>query len=168
MTPDGAAPPSNPFPGSVVYSVGHRNVEGLAFDSSQRLWASEFGSTQWDELNRIEPGGNYGWPQLEGRGGGGGFVQPVAQWPTAEASPSEITIVGDVIYMAVLGGQRLWQIPIIGAGVAEPVALLQGTYGRLRAIRQAPDRSLWITTSNRDGRISPKPGDDRIPRVIMA
>jgi glucose/arabinose dehydrogenase len=166
MTPDGATPPGNPFPGPLVYSVGHRNVEGLAFDSSQRLWASEFGSTQWDEPNRIEPGRNYGWPQIEGRGGNGGLVQPVAQWPTAEASPSGITIVGDVIYVAALHGQRLWQIPIRGAGAGEPVPLLRGEYGRLRTVRQASDGSLWITTSNWDGRISPKPGDDRILRVI--
>jgi glucose/arabinose dehydrogenase len=167
MTPEGQAPPDNPFPGSLVYSLGHRNVEGLAFDSSQRLWASELGENQWDELNRIEPGGNYGWPQIEGRGGDGDFVQPVAQWPTAEASPSGITIVGDVIYMAALRGQRLWQIPIRGPGVGEPVASLQGEYGRLRTPRQAPDGSLWITTSNRDGRNTPKPGDDHILRVTL-
>jgi glucose/arabinose dehydrogenase len=165
MTPDGKAPPDNPFPGSLVYSMGHRNVEGLAFDSSQRLWASELGNTKWDELNRIQPGGNYGWPQIEGTGGDGEFVQPLAQWPTADASPSGITIVGDVVYMAALRGQRLWQIPIMEARVGDPVASLETEYGRLRTVRQAPDGSLWITTSNRDGRISPKPGDDRILRV---
>jgi glucose/arabinose dehydrogenase len=90
MTPDGAPAEGNPFPGSVVYSLGHRNVQGLAFDSRDRLWASEFGSDAWDELNLIRPGGNYGWPQVEGRGGGGEFVQPAAQWPVDEASPSGI------------------------------------------------------------------------------
>ena len=179
MTPAGTAPPDNPFPGSLVYSMGHRNVEGIAFDSSQRLWASELGETLWDEINRIEPGGNYGWPQVEGMGqngdanaaataaASGEFVRPAAVWPTADASPSGITIVGDVIYMASLRGQRLWEIPIMESRVGEPVAVLQTTYGRLRTPRQAPDGSLWITTSNRDGRVSPKPGDDRILRVSL-
>jgi glucose/arabinose dehydrogenase len=175
MTPDGTAPPDNPFPDSLVYSMGHRNVEGIAFDSSQQLWASEFGNTLWDEINRIEPGGNYGWPEVEGMGqngdanagASGEFIRPAAVWPTADASPSGITIVDDVIYMAALRGQRLWEIPIMEGRVGEPVAVLQGTYGRLRTPRQAPDGSLWITTSNRDGRISPKPGDDRILRVTL-
>ena len=176
MTPDGTAPPDNPFPGSIVFSMGHRNVQGIAFDSSQRLWASELGNTLWDELNRIQPGGNYGWPQVEGMGqddanaaasGSGGFIQPAAVWRTADASPSGIAIVGDVVYIAALRGQRLWQIPITGSGVGEPVASLQGEHGRLRTPRQAPDGSLWITTSNRDGAISPNDGDDRILRVTL-
>jgi glucose/arabinose dehydrogenase len=175
MTPDGTPPPDNPFPGSLVYSMGHRNVQGIAFDSSQRLWASELGNTLWDELNRIRPGGNYGWPQVEGMGenanaaanGSGGFIQPAAVWPTADASPSGITIVGDVIYMAALRGQRLWEIPITEGGVGEPVPALQGEHGRLRTPRQAPDGSLWITTSNRDGGISPSREDDRILRVTL-
>jgi aldose sugar dehydrogenase len=93
MSPDGTPAPGNPFPGSIAYSLGHRNVQGLAFDSQNRLWASEFGSDEWDELNLIWPGDNYGWPQTEGRGGdaqaaGLGldapFVQPAAQWPVAD------------------------------------------------------------------------------------
>jgi glucose/arabinose dehydrogenase len=168
MTPDGTPAPGNPFPGSLVYSLGHRNVQGLAFDSRNRLWASEYGANTWDELNLIRPGGNYGWPQVEGGGGGAGFVQPAAQWPVADASPSGITIVDDVVYMAALRGQRLWQIPIQGDGVAPPVAFLQGARGRLRTVEQAPDGSLWVTTSNLDGRGTPAPGDDRILRVTLS
>lgn len=168
MTPEGAPAPGNPLPNSIVYSLGHRNVQGLAFDSEDRLWASEYGANAWDELNLIRPGGNYGWPQVEGRGGGGQFVQPAAQWPVADASPSGITIVDDVVYMAALRGQRLWRIPIVGDGVGEPAAFLQGEHGRLRGVEQASDGSLWVTTSNLDGRGTPAPGDDRILRVTLS
>jgi glucose/arabinose dehydrogenase len=168
MAPDGSPAPGNPFPGSVVYSLGHRNVQGLAFDSRDRLWASEYGANTWDELNLIRPGGNYGWPSVEGRGGDGEFVQPAAVWPVDEASPSGIAIVDDVVYMAALRGERLWQIPIQGDGVGEPVARFEDEHGRLRTVEPAPDGSLWITTSNHDGRGEPRPGDDRILRATLS
>jgi aldose sugar dehydrogenase len=167
MTPDGTPAPGNPFPGSIVYSLGHRNIEGLGFDSQNRLWASEFGADAWDEPNLIQPGGNYGWPQVEGRDGSGQFVQPAAQWPVAEASPAGIAIVDDVVYVAALRGQRLWQIPIEDEGVGEPVASLVGAHGRLRGVEQAPDGSLWVTSSNLDGGGQPAPRDDRILRVTL-
>lgn len=167
MTPAGEPAPGNPFPGSLVYSYGHRNVQGLAFDSQGRLWAAEFGSDEWDELNLIRPGGNYGWPLVEGRSRGGSFVQPEAVWRPAEASPSGIAIVDDVVYMAALRGERLWQIPIRGDTVGEPIDYFTGELGRLRTVWPAPDGSLWLTTSNRDGRGEPRPGDDRIKRVVL-
>ncbi len=167
MTPDGEPAPGNPFPGSLVYSYGHRNVQGLAFDSKGRLWAAEYGEDRWDELNLIRPGGNYGWPLVEGRGGGGEFIQPVAQWRPAEASPSGIAIVNDVVYMAALRGERLWQIPIRGDTAGDPIDYFVGELGRLRSVRAAPDGSLWLMTSNRDGRGEPRPGDDRIVRVML-
>jgi glucose/arabinose dehydrogenase len=167
MTPDGEPAPGNPFPGSLVYSYGHRNVQGLAFDSKGRLWAAEHGEDRWDELNLIRPGGNYGWPLVEGRGGGGRFVQPAAQWRPAEASPSGIAIVNDVVYMAALRGQRLWQIPIRGDTAGDPTDYFVDQLGRLRTVWPAPDGSLWLMTSNRDGRGEPRPGDDRIVRVVL-
>jgi glucose/arabinose dehydrogenase len=167
MTPDGAPAPGNPFPDSVVYSLGHRNVQGLAWDSQDRLWASEYGADARDELNLIQPGGNYGWPEVEGRGDGP-FRQPAAVWPVADASPSGLAIIDEIAYMAATRGERLWQIPIAGDGTGEPVAALQGEYGRLRSVEQAPDGSLWVTTTNRDGRGEARPGDDRILRVMIS
>jgi glucose/arabinose dehydrogenase len=167
MTPDGQPAPGNPFPGSLVYSLGHRNVEGLAFDSRGRLWASEFGDKAEDELNLIRPGGNYGWPVVEGSSDDPRFVAPMAVWPVADSSPSGIAIVDDVVYMAALRGQRLWRIPITGDSVGTPQAFLQGEHGRLRSVARAPDGSLWIGTSNLDKLGRPGPGDDRVLRVVV-
>ncbi|WP_406384188.1 PQQ-dependent sugar dehydrogenase [Streptomyces sp. NBC_01618] len=166
MTPDGQPLHGNPAADSVVYSYGHRNVQGLAWDERKQLWASEFGQDTWDELNRIVPGGNYGWPEVEGKAGKKGFIDPVAQWKTSEASPSGIAFAEGSIWMAALRGKRLWRIPLSGRGdgelVAAPQAFLKGTYGRLRTVLAAGGNKLWLVTSNTDTRGTPKPGDDRI------
>lgn len=166
ITPDGEPAPGNPFDGSPVYSLGHRNVQGLAWDSRGQLWASEFGQNEWDELNRIEPGANYGWPVVEGRAGDDRFVDPVRQWSTDKASPSGIAVAGGSVFMAGLRGARLWQIPIPEGEAGRPRALMRD-YGRLRAVTVAPDGSLWVLTNNRDGRGSPRPGDDKVVRVTL-
>ncbi|MFR9755301.1 PQQ-dependent sugar dehydrogenase [Streptomyces sp. TR06-5] len=164
MTPDGAAPErGNPLEGSVVYSWGHRNVQGLAWDDAGRLWASEFGQDTWDELNLIEPGGNYGWPEVEGRAGEPGFRDPVAQWRPAEASPSGLAIVRGSAWLASLRGERLWRVPLHGREpVAAPQDFLEGRWGRLRTVVEAPGGGLWLTTSETDTRGTPEQGDDRI------
>ncbi|WP_416529944.1 PQQ-dependent sugar dehydrogenase [Streptomyces coelicoflavus] len=163
MTPDGEPAPGNPFPDSPVYSYGHRNVQGLAWDDKQRLFASEFGQDTWDELNAIKPGDNYGWPEAEGRGGGSGFHDPLAQWHTDEASPSGIAYAEGSVWMAGLRGERLWRIPLKGTEAsAEPQAFLEGEYGRLRTVAPAGGDKLWLVTSNTDGRGDAKGDDDRI------
>ncbi|WP_327724946.1 PQQ-dependent sugar dehydrogenase [Streptomyces europaeiscabiei] len=163
MTPDGEPAPGNPFDNSVVYSYGHRNVQGLAWDGKQRLWASEFGQNTWDELNQIKPGGNYGWPEVEGRGGKSGYIDPVAVWKTDEASPSGIAMAEGSVWMAGLRGQRLWRIPLDGTKTsADPQAFLEGDYGRLRTVVSAGGDKLWLVTSETDGRGSPEGGDDKI------
>jgi glucose/arabinose dehydrogenase len=151
ITPDGDPAPGNPFGGSPIWSLGHRNVQGLAWDSRKRLWASEFGQNTFDELNLIEPGKNYGWPEVEGRAGNPDFVDPVAQWPTSEMSPSGIAVGPDgAVYMAALRGQSVWRVPVGADGTAgTPTRHLQGTYGRIRDIHFVGDR-VWITTSNND------------------
>ncbi|WP_030258113.1 PQQ-dependent sugar dehydrogenase [Streptomyces violens] len=167
MTPDGEPAHGNPSAGSVVYSYGHRNVQGLAWDADKRLWASEFGQNTWDELNRIRPNGNYGWPEAEGRSGGdSSHVQPVEQWRTADASPSGIAYAKGSIWMAGLRGERLWRIPLRGTEpVAKPQAFLEGKYGRLRTVLPTGDGGLWLVTNETDKRGTPEKGDDRILRL---
>ena len=169
LTPDGAVPPGNPFGDSLVWSMGHRNVQGLAFDAEGRLFASEFGQNTWDELNLIQAGANYGWPTVEGKSDDPRFTPPLVQWATSDASPSGIAIVGDAVVIAALKGERLWVVPYTASGatvtVDEPVALLRGEYGRLRNVSVAPDGSVWVLTNATDGRGDPHPGDDRILRL---
>ncbi len=162
VEPDGSIPADNPTPGSPVYSMGHRNVQGLAWDAEGRLWASEFGQNTWDELNLIVPGGNYGWPLVEGLGDRDDFVDPVATWRTHEASPSGIAIVGDVVLIANLRGEVLRTV-----SVDDPTAQREhfaGVYGRLRDVVLGPDGAVWFLTNNTDGRGDPRSGDDRILR----
>ncbi|MFJ9031109.1 PQQ-dependent sugar dehydrogenase [Streptomyces sp. NPDC102274] len=169
MTPDGQPVHGNPEANSIVYSLGHRNVQGLAWDSDKRLWASEFGQNTWDELNLIEPGKNYGWPDVEGKAGEPGFVDPVAQWRTDEASPSGIAYAEGSIWMAALRGERLWRIPLAGReSAAAPQAFVEGEYGRLRTVLSVGGDKVWLVTSNTDGRGTPKPGDDRILLLEVA
>ncbi|MFC6162289.1 PQQ-dependent sugar dehydrogenase [Kribbella sp. NPDC058693] len=166
ITTDGKAAPGNPD-GRVWITKGHRNVQGLAFDGNQ-LYAAEFGQNTWDELNVITPGSNYGWPAAEGISQLDGMTDPIAQWHTADASPSGIAFAQGHIFMASLRGERLWAIPVAdGKRIGEPQAFFTNKYGRLRTVEVAPDGSLWVTTSNTDGRGQPRDGDDRILRVTI-
>lgn len=169
MTPEGEPAHGNPEADSVVYSYGHRNVQGLAWDTDKRLWASEFGQDTWDELNRIEPGKNYGWPDAEGTAGKERFVDPVEQWKPEDASPSGIAYAKGSIWMAGLRGERLWRIPLDGTRSAgKPQSFLDGKYGRLRSVVATDDGGLWVTTSNTDGRGKPGAEDDRILRLEIS
>ena len=161
---DGTPADGNPTAGSPVWSLGHRNVQGLAWDASGRLFATEFGQNTFDEVNLIQPGKNYGWPSVEGTGNNSAFVNPLVTWRTSESSPSGDAVSGDSLYVAALAGRRLWKIPITADGLGQPQALLNNQFGRLRTVITAPDGSLWVTTSNRDGRGSPAADDDRILR----
>lgn len=157
----------NPQAKSPVFTLGHRNVQGLALDSKGRVWASEFGERDADELNLLVPGGNYGWPEIEGRGQDPRFINPRTVWsPTSTASPSGIAIKKDVVYVASLRGERLWQVPIKGAATRDAKSWDLGDAGRLRTISLAPDGSLWVITSNTDGRGDPRPSDDKIIRLF--
>lgn len=163
MTPSGEPAPGNPFDDSVVYSYGHRNVEGLAFSPDGTLYATEFGGSEWDEINRIEAGRNYGWPEVEGFGEGDGYADPLLTWRPFEASPSGAEIAGGSLWVAALRGSRLWRVPLgRNHSLGTPEALFTEEYGRLRTVIRSPEGSLWVTTSNHDGRGDPAPRDDRI------
>ncbi|MBM7519425.1 PQQ-dependent sugar dehydrogenase [Nocardioides nitrophenolicus] len=168
ITADGQPAPGNPF-GDAVWSWGHRNVQGLAWDDEGLLWASEFGDAEADELNRIVPGEDYGWPVVEGTGGPAKYAQPLLTWSPDEASPSGLAYAGGYLWMAALNGERLWRIKVADGQVSDPTAYFTGEgakaageYGRLRTVVRAPDGRLWLSTSNEDGRGEPGPDDDRI------
>lgn len=163
ITADGDVPADNPFEDSPVYSYGHRNPQGLDWTAEGTLYSSEFGENAWDELNVIEPGGNYGWPEIEGIGDNEEYIDPVQQWQPADASPSAIEVHNDSLFMVALRGQRLWEIPL--SDVTTSTDSLTNEFGRLRDVTTAPDGSLWILTNNTDGVGEPTEGDDRLLRI---
>ncbi|MDX6240084.1 MAG: hypothetical protein QOG10_4904 [Kribbellaceae bacterium] len=167
---DGSVPSDNPF-GNRVWSYGHRNPQGLAFDSQGRLWQQEFGNSVMDETNIVVKGGNYGWPSCEGTSGTcgtAGFIAPIQTYPTANGSCSGISIVRDVLYIACLRGNRLYRANISGGDLVNVQSLLVGTYGRLRTVEPAPGGGLWLTTSNTGDKDSvPNNSNERIFQVTL-
>ena len=150
ITKTGAAAPGNPF-GTRIYSYGHRNVQGLAWDSAGNLWESEFGDATADEVNLIQPGKNYGWPTCEGTCSVSGMTNPKWTNTPANCSCSGIAIVNDTIYMGALRGTRLWRLEITGTNITNSQAFFVGTFGRIRAVTKVPsDNAIWFGTSNSD------------------
>jgi glucose/arabinose dehydrogenase len=191
ITPDGDPAPGNPTAGSPVWSLGHRNVQGVGWTEDGAMVASEFGQDTWDELNQILPGHNYGWPVVEGAGddaapgqplgdaAGGpvvedGFTSPLMVWPTRDASPSGLAVTADAVYLASLRGARLWRVPLTATGAASDgvvqvgvaQALLEAE-GRLRAVVADDGVTLWVLTHNTDGRGGPRDDDDRLLHVVI-
>jgi glucose/arabinose dehydrogenase len=163
INPDGTIPSDNPF-GNAVWSKGHRNPQGLDFDSQGRLWAAEFGNTVMDEVNLITRGGNYGWPSCEGTSGScGGFIAPKKTWPTNQASPSGLTIINDYVFVATTVGQRVYRMRIdANSNLVEQSQYFQGTYNRLRTVEVDAQGDIWLTTStDKDG----VAGNDRILHI---
>jgi glucose/arabinose dehydrogenase len=167
VTLDGDPAPGNPW-GNDNWTKGHRNVEGLAFAPNGDLWASEFGQDTWDELNHIVRGQNYGWPQSEGADGPGKSWDPLQQFRTDNCSPSGITVLDNRAWLGALHGKCLWSVVLYGPNRGRKTRYFHHQFGRLRAVKAAPDGSLWISTSNRDGRGNPGPTDDRILRVTIS
>ncbi|MFI2346005.1 PQQ-dependent sugar dehydrogenase [Streptomyces sp. NPDC019443] len=170
LTKDGKPAPGNPF-NNHIFSLGHRNPQGIAFDAQGRLWEAELGQSSKDELNLIKSGKNYGWPTCEGNCSVSGMTNPKKTWGVAEASPSGIAVVDGAVYMAALRGERLWQIPINAGNenVGTAKAHYVGTYGRLRAVTKVPgSNQLWLSTTNADGNGGEPAGSDKIFRVTIS
>jgi glucose/arabinose dehydrogenase len=169
VNPDGTIPADNPF-GNAVWSYGHRNPQGLAFDSRGRLWEQEFGNALMDETNLVVRGGNYGWPACEGTTGNcAGSVAPKYTYPTADGSCSGIAIVRDALYVACLRGTRLYRATITAdGGLSGMESFLSGTYGRLRTVEPTLDGHLWLSTSSVGDKDSiPGNSNERILRVTL-
>lgn len=166
---DGSIPSDNPF-GNALFSYGHRNVQGLAWDGSGRLWATEHGRSGvlsgLDELNLIEPGKNYGWPEIEGDEKQTGMVNPVIHSGASETwAPADAEFVEGSIFFAGLRGSTLYEAKLSETNVVSLVKHFSDEFGRLRGVRLGPDGLLYITTSNRDGRGQVRQGDDKLIRV---
>ncbi len=181
VTPEGEVPADNPFPGSPVYSYGHRNPQGLAWhpDSGQ-LFASEhgpsaeFGLSAYDEINVIGAGGNYGWPRAVGAPGLAGSLDPLVVWTETATPPAGLAFHRGDLYLATLASQALIRIELERRDSGHAVTGIarwfaegpeDGRLGRLRDVVAGPDGALYVLTSNRDGRGEPRPGDDRIYRL---
>ena len=165
ITGDGGIPDDNPFPGSPVYSLGHRNPQGLAWDDAGQLWATEHGAQATDELNLIRPGLNYGWPVITGDQTMTGMETAVVQSGRSTWAPSGLAYLDGRLYFAGLRGQSLYTVDL-----SADITLtrhLQGEFGRLREVVVGHDGSLYLLTSNRDGRGSPVPEDDRLIMVLV-
>ncbi|GLZ33317.1 oxidoreductase [Lentzea sp. NBRC 105346] len=144
-------PSGKPVGSTLVYSLGHRDPQGITWDPQGRMFVSESGESTFDELNRVEHGRNYGWPVCEGKCGKPGFVDPIVQWSTSEATPSDLGYFKGNLYMAGNIGKRLWKIPVKSGKAGTPEALFTGKYGKLRAVELAPDGTLWFSSTNGGG-----------------
>lgn len=174
---DGSIPDDNPFPGSPVYSYGFRNPQGLTWNPVNNImYATDHGSEAHDEINVIVPGGNYGWPLVIGDQESDeiSVQKPLIQTGKTTWAPSGISYLNQgpwqgQLLVGTLRGQQLKEIILSedGLAVQDIRSWIQGDYGRLREVIQAPDGSIYISTSNRDGRGGiPRPEDDRIIRLV--
>jgi glucose/arabinose dehydrogenase len=158
-----------------IVSIGHRNVQGLDWQPrTGRLFATEMGADDRDEVNVIRRGGNYGWPTVRGRDDGGGRFVPAA-WDTGSGNvaPSGATFVhrrgaawtGSFLF-GTLRGEHLARLRVSGTRVLGVERLYDERFGRIRNVVEGPDGALYLLTSNRDGRGDPSRSDDRIIRFV--
>lgn len=169
LTDDGAIPSDNPFK-NAVFSYGHRNPQGITWDSEGNLWVTEHGpsgtSTGNDELNKVEKGKNYGWPIIEGDETQAGMEKPILHSGSKETwAPSGIAYLRNRLIFTGLRGQSLYIAEVSGGTAKNLSTMLRQKYGRLRSVTVGQDNMLYITTNNGDGRGSKKPGDDKIIRI---
>lgn len=169
ITEDGSIPADNPF-GNAVYSYGHRNPQGIAWDNEGRLWSTEHGpsglQSGFDEVNLIKKGGNYGWPELKGDEEKVGMISPSIQSGADDTwAPAGLEYLNGSLFFAGLRGEALYEAKI-GSGYSLILKMHFGEeFGRLRAVRLGSDGFLYVTTSNRDGRGEVNVGDDKIIKI---
>lgn len=168
---DGRIPYDNPFPGSLVYSYGHRNPQGIDWHNPTRLlFSTEHGPVGRDELNIIRAGGNYGWPYVAGKSGGEHYIDPIIDFGPQSIAPSgaSFAVTGpkevlNNLFIACLRGESLVYVKVDSEGeVSGYEVIYRSLYGRLRDVVAHPEGGLLISTSNRDGRGVPRNGDDKI------
>ena len=160
---EGNPAPGNPF-GTRVYSYGHRNPQGIAWDENGRLWETEHGDSATDEFNLIAIGKNYGWPTIRGDQTQESMKSPIIHSGSETWAPAGAAFLNGSVFLAGLRGQALFEAKIEN-GTVSLVEHLKGQLGRLREVVVGPDNMLYITTSNRDGRGVPTSDDDKIIRV---
>jgi glucose/arabinose dehydrogenase len=169
LTDEGSIPAGNPF-NTAVYSYGHRNPQGLAWDTQGNLWSTEHGrsgvTSGYDELNLIKPGGNYGWPTIEGPASKQGMISPVIQSGADDTwAPASLVYLNGKLYFGGLRGESLYEATVANGTASNLKEYFNQEFGRIRTVRVGPDGMLYLTTSNRDGRGTPKAGDDKVIRV---
>jgi glucose/arabinose dehydrogenase len=171
LNDDGSVPADNPQPGSLIYSSGHRNPQGLSWHPlTEELLVSEHGESAYDEINKIEPGKNYGWATARrGELDHDGFTAPLLSSGTDTWAPSGLDFIGisswdlrDTFIFAGLRSMKLQKYQLVNGRIVDQEILIDGQYGRLRAVLAKGDGSFYVTTSNRDGRVDPGADDDRI------
>jgi quinoprotein glucose dehydrogenase len=179
ITPEGKIPVDNPFPGSPIWSLGHRNPQGLArHPETKDLFVSEhgpsgeFGLRAHDEINVIRKGGNYGWPKAVGAPNFRPYLDPLVVWKAQATPPSGIAFWRGDLFVATLRSEALIRIAVSRAGEGYRVDRIERWFargdarpGRLRDAVVGPDGALYVLTNNRDGRGRPREGDDRILKI---
>ncbi|HEY9583737.1 MAG TPA: PQQ-dependent sugar dehydrogenase [Candidatus Paceibacterota bacterium] len=171
LNDDGSIPPDNPF-STEVWSYGHRNPQGLAWDNEGRLWETEHGrsgvTSGMDELNLIEKGKNYGWPDIEGDIVKAGMENPALHSGADDTwAPASAVYYKGSVFFGGLKGEALYEAVLDGVNVKELKTHFKNQFGRIRTVRLGPDNMLYITTSNRDGRGNPIAEDDRVIRINL-
>ncbi len=173
LNDDGSVPADNPY-GNAVWSSGHRNPQGLAWDISGRLWSTEHGPSGehnqccHDELNLITKGANYGWPTIIGSATKTGLVSPIQHSGSDTWAPASLLYYDGSLYFGALKGNGLYEAKLENDTVSSLTLHLENEFGRIRTVRLGPDDMFYITTSNTDGRGTPLPNDDRIVRIRPA